>query len=181
MVKEIRVKTGEIAICDDEDYPMLSRFSWFMVGSAKEGNKYPSCEISCSQGKVRFVGMHQLVLGGAINVDHIDLDKFNNQKTNLRIATYQQNGWNKGKARRPGKGKGHTSQYKGVSYRPLKDGKPRWLAMFKHVELHAHKSTGKMVYIGYFDSEIEAAKAYNTTIREYRGEFAWLNPIPEVG
>jgi len=96
----------------------------------------------------------------------------NMQKENLRPATWQENGWNKGKPNRAS-----TSKFKGVSYRPLK-GVPRWLAYFKHVEPGKHKSTGKYIYIGYFFSEIEAAKAYNEKIVEARGKYAWTNPIP---
>lgn len=175
MVKEIVCANGEIALCDDEDYPLLSRFSWFMAASPEKRKPYPHCNFVGKKDKHKRIPMHQMVMGGAYGPDHIDGNGFNNQKDNLREATYQQNGWNRGKSKTIG-GKPASSKYKGVSYRPLR-GIPRWLAYFKHVEPGAHKSTGKVIYIGYFWDEDEAARAYNAKVKELRGEWAWLNPV----
>jgi hypothetical protein len=177
-MKEIICKNGEIALCDDEDYPLLSRFIWYMGSELKSGG-YPCCFIYGQHNTRKQIFMHQLVMPSAVFVDHEDRNKMNNQKENLRPATWQENQWNKGKARSCRFGK-PTSQYKGVSFRPLR-GKDRWLAMIKHVELGKHKSTGKMIYIGYYDTEIEAAKAYNEKVLELRGEWAWVNPLPQSG
>jgi len=72
----------------------------------------------------------------------------------------------------------NPSKYKGVLYAPMK-GRDRWQALIKYVEEGAHKSTGKMIRLGYFWNEDDAARAYNAKIKELRGEFAWLNPVPE--
>lgn len=73
-----------------------------------------------------------------------------------------------------------TSQYKGVRKVVGVRKGTRWLAYIKHVELGQPKQTGKMIYISYFNDEIEAAKAYNIKAKELRGEWAWENPIPEI-
>jgi hypothetical protein len=36
---------------------------------------------------------------------------------------------------------------------------------------------GHRVFIGHFEDEIEAAKAYNAYAREHYGPFAYLNPV----
>lgn len=173
MVKEIICKTdGAVILVDDEDYPILSRFPWYRGGKGR----HPMTFLYGKNDSSQTVYMHQIIMGGVVQTDHKDLDVCNMQKSNLRAATMQQNGWNKGKPNF--KNKKVTSRFKGVRYAPLK-GTPRWLAYFKHVEEGKDKSTGKMVWVGYFWDEIEAAKAYNEAIVKYRGPFAWLNPIPE--
>lgn len=178
MVKEIICKNGEVALCDDEDYPLLVRFIWYMGSEIRTGGGYPCCFVYGAKNTRKQIFMHQLVMPSAVHIDHKDLNKLNNQKDNLRPASWQENGWNKGKSKTT-RGRAHTSQYKGVSYAPL-NGKPRWVAMFKHVERGADKSTGKMIRLGYFDSEDDAARAYNAKVKELRGEWAWLNPVPEL-
>jgi hypothetical protein len=175
MVKQIICTNGEIALCDDEDYPLLARFAWFMASSVDRGKPYPCCNVIGKQGVVKKIPMHQLVMAGLYGIDHKDNDSFNNQKFNLRESTYQQNGWNSQK-QRTARGKPCTSKYKGVQYRPLR-GAPRWLVYFKYVAPGAHKSTGKMIRVGYFWDEDDAARAYNAKAKELRGEWAWLNPV----
>ncbi len=176
-MKEIRCKNGEIALCDDEDYPVLSRFIWY-IGSELKSGGYPCCFVYGQKNTRKQLFMHQLLVPSATNVDHIDHDKMNNQKSNLRPATWQENGWNKGK-NKTHRGKPSTSKYKGVVYRPLQ-GKDRWAVLIKHVERGQPKETGKMLRVGYFFDEDEAARAYNKKILELRGEWAWLNPVPDV-
>ena len=172
-MKIIVCKTdGAEIMVDDEDYPLLSRFPWYRGGVGQ----HPMTFLYGKNGKGRPVYMHQLIMGGAVNTDHQDMNVLNMQKSNLRVADHQLNGWNKGESKACRHGK-PTSQYKGVSYCPLK-GKPRWKAHLKYVKPGEHKSTGKYICIGYFFVEVEAAKAYNAKIKELRGEYAWTNPIP---
>lgn len=172
MTKRIVLKGGDVALVDDEDYPLLSRYEWQRAGS----NGYPVTTIQTITGKRHTIYMHRFIVGGFSMCDHINLSPLDNRKDNLRRATYQQNGWNTGKPKSCRHGK-PTSQYKGVSYRPLK-GKDRWFAGLKHVAPGAHKNTGVMIRIGYFDNEEDAARAYNKKVRELRGEWAWVNPLP---
>ncbi|MCE9567416.1 MAG: hypothetical protein K8U57_35900 [Planctomycetes bacterium] len=177
MVKEIICKNGEVALCDDEDFPLLSRFIWYMGSAVDKGKPYPCCFIYGKQNTRKQIFMHQMVMAGAYGVDHIDNDSMNNQKSNFRTATYQENGWNSRK-QNSAHGKPCTSKYKGVMYAPLRD-TPRWLVTFKYVEPGQHKRDGRMVRVGYFFDEDEAGRAYNREIVKYRGERAWLNPVPE--
>ncbi len=166
MKKIICITDGAEILVDDEDYPILSRFPWYRGGKGQ----HPMTFFYLKNDDSITVYMHQIISGGAVQTDHKDRNVLNMQKENLRAATHQTNGWNKAKPKRAG----CTSQYKGVSYRPLK-GKPRWLAFFKHVEEGQPKHTGKMIYIGYFDTEKEAAIAYDEKVLEKRGKWAFTN------
>lgn len=175
MTKQIVCKNGEIALCDDNDHPLLSKHIWYMGSEISRGG-YPCCFLYGHGNTRKQIFMHQLVVPSAVHVDHIDHNKLNNTSANLRPATWQENQWNKGKQKTKS-GKPCSSKYKGVMYRPLR-GRDRWLAQIKHVEQGAHKSTGKMLKLGYFFDEDEAALAYNAKVKELRGEWAWVNPIP---
>ena len=93
-------------------------------------------------------------------VDHIDRNKVNNQVTNLRWATQQQNMMNMTIRT------GTSSQYKGVAYHKTKS---KWCAYIKFDR--------KNLYLGYFDTEEDAARAHNAKAAELFGEFANLNPV----
>lgn len=90
MVKEIVCKNGEIALCDDEDYPLLSRFTWYMGSELKNGGGYPCCFIYGKKNTRKQIFMHQLVMAGFM-ADHRDLNKMNAQKDNLRVCTREEN------------------------------------------------------------------------------------------
>ena len=87
-------------------------------------------------------------------VDHKDGNPMNNDHTNLRWCDHSNNLGNARKRRSA------SSRFKGVSWvKPLR----KWVAYFKRECL------------GYFDSEEEAAQAYNKRATEVFGEFAKLN------
>lgn len=96
-------------------------------------------------------------------LDHIDGDRANNNITNLREATKQENGMNRKKNKSYG-GKQTSSEFKGVSWN-------------KHAKKWQAKIVidGKMKYLGLFKSEIGAAKAYDIAATKNFGEYARLN------
>jgi len=102
-----------------------------------------------------------------MEVDHKDGDGLNCTRGNMRVCTSSQNKANKIK-----QSNGITSQYKGVNwfrYDPLRYAKVgRW-----RMEICFE---GKRIS-KYFDTEIEAAKAYNKYALELFGEFALLNDV----
>jgi hypothetical protein len=99
-------------------------------------------------------------------IDHKDRDGLNCQDDNLRVASHQMNQANSSK-------RGGTSKFRGVSYYK-KSGK--WRARSR---IGDGKGEGKLTHLGYFDSEIEAAKAYNNAALKHFGPYANLNVIPE--
>ena len=95
-------------------------------------------------------------------VDHIDHNRSNNCVTNLRWSTVAEN--NRNSVSR----QNSTSKYKGVSFYMQQK---KWHAQIK--------ANGRSVHIGYFNSEKEAAIAYNTYARDMFSEFAYINEISD--
>ena len=90
-------------------------------------------------------------------VDHIDGNSLNNRRSNLRLCTVSQNHQN----RRRTYG---SSKYKGAWWDKRRN---KWVA--------AITFKGKYIYLGFFDNEIDAGKAYDRKAAELFGEFAYLN------
>jgi hypothetical protein len=92
-------------------------------------------------------------------VDHRNTNSLDNRRSNLRLATRAQNVQNSQKRNIK-----TTSRFIGVC---LDKESGRWIA--------AITKEGKKVHLGRFDSEPDAAKAYDAAAKKYRGEFARLN------
>jgi hypothetical protein len=138
-------------LVDDEDFENCKLWTW---NEDNEGN-VRACIESMS------VKLANYIMDTDLMYDHKDQDKLNNQKNNLRPATYSQNGANRNKW-----SKDVTSQYKGVCFK-----KNSWYATIK--------VNYKQYHLGCFNTEIEAAKSYNKAARKYFGEFAVLNNFRE--
>ena len=95
-------------------------------------------------------------------VDHINGNKNDNRKENLRIVTNQQNACNQGIR------SNNTSGYKGVTWSKNKN---KWNAQIT--------TNYKRKSLGYFDCKHKAAQAYNNRAVELHGKFAKLNVIKE--
>lgn len=158
-MKEIKLANNRgIALVDDEDYEILSKYSWCL--NPKEG-AYAQTNIRVD-GKRKTMFMHRFLLkltNGYI-ADHIDGNGLNNQKANLRIVTPSQSCMNRSKF------KNSSSKYKGVSWRKDQN---KWAA---YIRLNK-----KQIHLGYFESEINGAEAYNKAAKKLFGEFANLNII----
>jgi len=98
-------------------------------------------------------------IGDDMLCDHINGDGLDNRKVNLREATCAQNSWNSGKSRGVSR-----SKYKG----------PAWDKRYRKWEVRICVN-GRRIYIGRFEDQIEAARAYDRAAKKYHGEFALPN------
>jgi hypothetical protein len=95
--------------------------------------------------------------------DHVNRNRLDNRRCNLRACTPAENGRNK-KAR-------GGSQYHGVAFLYCTKGGKRY-GPYITAGIFIN---GKRMYLGMFKTETEAALAYDAMARKYFGEFANLN------
>jgi hypothetical protein len=141
---------------DDADLLLVSGFPWRAL-KPKPGN--PTTYAHAWNGYQSFY-MHRLIMGVKPDetVDHADGDGLNNQRYNLRIATRGQQQANRGGDRQS------TSRYKGVFWNTERS---RWQVTIGY--------EGKTHYVGRFDEEENAARAYDEAALAAFGSFARLN------
>ena len=150
MAVQIPLTKGKVALVDEEDYERLTKYSWRLKQSAG-GNLY--AQRDAHDGSL--IVMHREVLKPPPDkqVDHINGDGLDNRRSNLRVCSPGQNQAN-------AEGWSGTSEYRGVRWR---ESKGKWVAEIK--------IDGKSHHIGYFDDEVEAARAYDRRAMEEWGEF----------
>lgn len=142
-----------LVMVDDDDYEKLEKFNW-------QADKYNSVS-SHSTDKGRIL-VHRYITDCPLNleVDHIDGNRLNNQKSNLRIVNSSQNKMNRGSR------KDCKSGFKGVSWHNKNS---KWVSRIM--------INGKYKHLGQFETKEQAAETYNMYAKESFKEFAWLNPI----
>lgn len=155
-MKLIPLTQGKFAQVDDEDYEHLMQWKWHAYKSKR--NMYAGRSVKNVK-----VSMHRYLLNlKDFNdvADHKNNDGLDNQRCNLRVATRSQNGANR---------RSHlnsSSKYLGVSFN--KDRK-KWKSEIK--------KKPAVYFLGWFENEIDAAKAYNIKAFELFGDFANLNKL----
>lgn len=146
---------GKFTLVDDADFERLSQYKWRC-----DATGYARYSVYDKLKKtIQTVLMHRIILDTPddLHTDHINGDRLDNRRSNLRIATCQQNSANR-------KAQGKASIFKGVTlHRGL------WRAQI------CVNLTG--IHLGYFLTQRAAAQAYNDAAIELFGEFAWLNDV----
>lgn len=154
-VREIPLTRGLVALVDEADFEMLSHWKWH--AHANRPTRFYAYAVI---GHFAQVSMHRMVLlpSPGEQVDHVNGDRLDNRRCNLRIASCSQNNAN----RKP------AGRFKGV-------GPGRWANRWTaNIDFN-----GKRHYLGDFKSPLAAALAYDHAARELHGEFARLN-FPEA-
>lgn len=153
-MKEIQLTRGLVSLVDDADYERFCHIKWAATNTHYAVG-YPS-GIANGQAK-----LHRLILGAipGETVDHINGNPLDNRRANLRLVTHAQNLWNSAPMTT---NKKRTSSYRGVWQQ-----KGRYCA---RITCH-HKRT----FLGFFDTEKDAALAYDSKARELYGVYARLN------
>ena len=142
-MKKIPLTKGQLALVDDEDYAWLMTWKW-------HANFISGLWYAASSGSNKTkVTMHRLILcyPQGMEIDHIDHNGLNNQKTNLRVSNHRENMCN---MRRVG-----SSKYRGVSWHK---GNKKWISRIGVCR--------KLFHLGYFDTEEEAMNKYELARQE---------------
>jgi hypothetical protein len=139
---EIPLSKNRITIIDAEDWEKVSKYKW----AAKEG-PYTCYAAAARHGLL----MHRLIMATprGFLTDHIDRDGLNNRRSNLRIATQSQNLVN--------------SKTSGKLLRGVEKSGRGFAARIT--------VKGKKLYLGTFNTELEAHEAHINKSIEIYGEF----------
>ena len=160
MTVEIPLTQGKTAIIDASDIEKVTPYKWMFHGGYARSSKYnPKTRKNYS------IHMSHVILPcpDGMFIDHINRNKLDNRRCNLRVVTRSQNNANRRCF------SNSKSQYKGV----LRSKKTGWWEA-------AIRKDGKQISLGSYETEIAAASAYNDYARRMWGEYAVLNEIDEV-
>lgn len=138
---------------DIEDLPIIEKYTWHMSFYGYVATRFTDYSS---------LFLHRLLLNPAKNldVDHINLDRLDNRRENLRLCSRSQNKMNV--IRR----KDNKCGFKGVCWNSINR---------NYVVQITPNGDGKRKHVGVFSTKIEAAIAYNKAARKYFGKFARYN------
>lgn len=164
-MREIQLRgkhSDKVTLVDDDVYEWAQRWLW-SGREAPDGSVYAQGRPRGVSSKImRPQSLHRLVAGEQDSrrpVDHENHNTLDNQNRNLRSASISESLANRRKY-----GKAPSSQYKGVSYSKNRE---KW-----EVQINFE---GRKMFIGYFNDEVLAARAYDKKAKELHKEFAELN------
>ena len=152
----IPLTQGKSTVIDDDDWFLVKDYKWYVMKN--HDTFYAASHTRKPNGIWTTTYMHRLLMGNPNSqVDHRNGNGLYNRRSNLRLCTNQENSYNRHTVR-------GSSIYKGVC----------WHKRDKKWESHISVNR-KRKFLGYFNNEVEAAKAYDTAATELYGEFARTN------
>lgn len=165
--KWLALSQGKFALVDEHRYAELNAHVWSAVNIPYELNgvklsRWYAKRSEIVDGKRVGIWLHRYVINASDGyfVDHINGDGLDNRGGNLRLATRAQNTMNSHSKL--------TNKYKGVYRTPS----GTFIARIQ--------ADGKIVNLGTFANEEEAANVYDAAARKMHGQFARVN-FPRPG
>ena len=153
---EIILNNGMRVLVDEEDYEDLAKYRWCLDGRGYACRTEPT---GLARPKKRPVKMHRQILGlkwgDGVLVDHINGNRLDNRKQNLRPCNKAQNGRNRGPQ------KNNSVGLKGVSWHK------RDQTYYARIKIN-----GKTTHLGSFPTAEEAHAAYCSAADQLHGQFA---------
>jgi hypothetical protein len=136
---------NKVALVDFEDAITVFDYDWRAEWDYADKKEYPTSRTHLGGGEYRVIPMHHLILKpqGGLVPTHRDGNGYNNTRRNLVLA----------KRRDTGKKASKLSRFKGVTF-DRRTGK--WQAQ--------RSVGGKVVFLGRFASEEDAARAYEKSL-----------------
>jgi len=142
-MKQIKLTKGQFALVDDDMFEYLNQWKWHLSSHGYAMRRPPRSKV---------IYMHRVINNTSDSelTDHVNRNKLDNRKKNLRGANRFLNGINRGK------NKNNTSGYKGVSSNK-RNGK--WQAFIHY--------SYKRYYLGDFIAIEDAVEARKQAERRY--------------
>lgn len=156
-MRKIPLTQGRFALIDNEDYEKISQYKWFYH------------DYACRKQNKQLVMMHRFLIGiipDNKEIDHINGDKLDNRRCNLRLATHSENQANKKI------GINNISGFKGVSvtFRKYKG------TIYKYYVAQISKDS-KIRNLGTFKYINKAIEKYNKEAIKLFGEYAKVSKV----
>lgn len=150
-----RLGKEKFVLVDDAWFETLNHWTWNLSpeGYAVTAFRKP---------KWQRIYMHRLIMGypdGKV-IDHINADKLDNQRHNLRACGRAEN------CRRYALPKTNRSGQRGVSWSKCGS---KWQSSIQF--------KGQHIYLGLFENIEDAARAYNRASAKYHGDYGYKNPV----
>lgn len=163
MAKKIKLSKGKFAIVDDADFEWLNQWKWSYTGHMRGEQFGYAVRRVYPNGRYEkgvTILMHRLIMcpSNEQQVDHIDNDRLNCRRLNMRLCSRRENLCNKIRA------KNNKTGFKGVCWHKINK---VWTAYIT--------AAGVRMHLGCFKDKASAARAYDRAAKEFHGRFAHLN------
>jgi hypothetical protein len=163
---KFKLTQNKIGIIDAEDWDKIKNHNWY----TEKGNSTFYVVTNINKGKHQSqLRLHRLITNEnnpEVFIDHKDFNGLNNKKNNLRKCTRNQN------LQHSRKYKNTKNKFKGVCLMRTKRKEKVYFYWVSQIRFNK-----KLLYLGTYKTELDAALAYNNKAKELFGDFALLNTI----